>query len=139
MTDAYIVYLIKSTVSNRTYVGSTNNFKRRLRQHNDELKGGAVYTHNRGPWIPIVTVHGFHNKIQSLQLEWALKHVPPVTVHGLNARLNKLIILLNKDKWTSKSPEASSVPLNVQWHTSSRPSNGIKVPEYVTFTDLLAL
>ena len=35
----YYVYLLKSTVSNRTYVGYTVNIKRRLRQHNGEIKG----------------------------------------------------------------------------------------------------
>ena len=38
----YLVYIIKS--DNKSYVGMTNNFDRRIRQHNKEIKGGARYT-----------------------------------------------------------------------------------------------
>jgi len=48
----YIVYLLVNTENNRTYVGSTNNFIRRIRQHNGELVGGAKYTKaNKGEGI----------------------------------------------------------------------------------------
>jgi structure-specific endonuclease subunit SLX1 len=40
----YYVYLLKHEKLNRTYVGITNNLKRRLRQHNGEIKGGARST-----------------------------------------------------------------------------------------------
>ena len=49
----YNVYLLKNTNNNRTYLGITNNLERRLRQHNNEIKGGAKYTHNfkgNGMW-----------------------------------------------------------------------------------------
>lgn len=38
-----LYYLINSH-NKRTYLGVTNNLKRRLRQHNKEIKGGAKYT-----------------------------------------------------------------------------------------------
>ena len=37
----YIVYLLYNTCNNKTYLGITNNSRRRLRQHNGEIKGGA--------------------------------------------------------------------------------------------------
>ena len=40
----YNVYLLIHTKHNKTYLGITNNLKRRLRQHNCEIKGGAKYT-----------------------------------------------------------------------------------------------
>jgi putative endonuclease len=40
----YNLYLLKHSVHNKTYLGITNNLKRRLRQHNCEIKGGAKYT-----------------------------------------------------------------------------------------------
>ena len=38
----YLVYILKS--DNLSYVGMTNDFFRRFRQHNQEIKGGAKYT-----------------------------------------------------------------------------------------------
>ena len=49
----YIVYLLKNSCNNCTYVGITNNPERRLRMHNGEILGGARYTHNKkgsGEW-----------------------------------------------------------------------------------------
>ena len=40
----YLVYLLVNTKNNCTYIGSTNNSVRRLRQHNGDLVGGAKYT-----------------------------------------------------------------------------------------------
>ena len=63
--------------NNYTYLGITNNFKRRLRQHNGEIKGGAKYTHSfkgNGIWecylhivnLNIVRLH--HPTVK--QLSW---------------------------------------------------------------------
>jgi predicted GIY-YIG superfamily endonuclease len=43
-------YVIQSEKNGRSYVGCTVNTKRRLRQHNGELVGGAKSTRGRGPW-----------------------------------------------------------------------------------------
>ena len=40
----YCVYLLVHNIHNRTYLGITNNKKRRIRQHNCIIKGGAKYT-----------------------------------------------------------------------------------------------
>lgn len=45
----YIVYLLHNPANPCTYVGSTNNPARRIRQHNGELVGGARYTHRHMP------------------------------------------------------------------------------------------
>lgn len=50
----YCIYLLKHSIHNKTYLGITNNLKRRIRQHNCEIKGGAKYTSNNlldGKWI----------------------------------------------------------------------------------------
>jgi predicted GIY-YIG superfamily endonuclease len=39
----FFVYLLLSS-DNSTYVGATVDLERRLRQHNSEIKGGAVAT-----------------------------------------------------------------------------------------------
>jgi hypothetical protein len=67
----YLIYLLKNTINNCTYVGITNNLKRRIRQHNGELVGGAKYTKNKkqdGEWIVYGTINGL-GKRQALSLE----------------------------------------------------------------------
>ena len=64
MDKSYIVYLLKNTSNNRTYLGITNNSKRRLRQHNGELKGGARYTKSFkgcGEWQYHLKINNFAN------------------------------------------------------------------------------
>ena len=41
----YLVDLIKC--DNLSYIGMTNDFMNRIRQHNQEIKGGAKYTKER--------------------------------------------------------------------------------------------
>ena len=56
------VYLLVST-NGSTYVGSTINLERRLRQHNKEIKGGAQATQikvNQGEiWKRAMHISGF--------------------------------------------------------------------------------
>jgi len=58
----FIVYLLKNTHTQYTYLGITNNSARRIRQHNGEIKGGAKYTRafkKDGTWV-------YHMKISNL-------------------------------------------------------------------------
>ena len=129
--DNYEVYIIQN--KHYTYVGSSNNPKRRLRQHNGEIKGGAKYTLSKGQgWSHILLISGFQNKIQALQFEWALKHVPPRNAGGLKNRIKKLFLLLNKEKWTSKSPEAKSIPLTINWKISELEDINYSTPSYIS-------
>lgn len=76
--EEYVCYCLKSAPTPkgayRTYVGITNNFTRRIRQHNGEITGGARYTHAYRPWAPLFRVHGFKTKRDVLRFEWAMKH-----------------------------------------------------------------
>lgn len=110
----WIFYIISN--NNYTYAGVSPNPERRLRQHNGEISGGAKYTTSKGKgWKHVCLVEGFRNKIEALQFEWAVKHVPPRNAGGLTNRIKKLYILLQKEKWTSKSPNANEVPLTITW------------------------
>ena len=110
----WIFYLIRN--GNSTYAGVSPTPELRLRKHNGEIKGGAKYTLSKGPgWSHICLISGFQDKIQALQFEWAVKHIPPRNVGGLEARLMKLNLLLQKERWTMKAPLAATVPLTIEW------------------------
>ena len=86
MEAPWIVYII----ANRqfTYVGVSPDPTRRLRQHNGELSGGAKYTTRKGPgWKHVCLIEGFRTKIEALQFEWAVKHVPPRDAGGIKNRI----------------------------------------------------
>ena len=130
--NCYIIYN-----DNYSYVGITNNLNRRIRQHNQIIKGGAKYTslintRMTTNWNYACYVSGFKNKIDALRFEWALKHVKPKNKTGIKNRLDKLIILLNKAKWTSKSPESNNYKLIVYWCDFLLIPEDILVPSYIT-------
>lgn len=132
----WVFYLIYN--KGCTYAGVSPDPVRRLRQHNGEIKGGAKYTTSKGPgWTHMCLVHGFQNKIQALQFEWASKHVPPRNAGGLENRVKKLYVLLNKSQWTSKSVPAATVPLCVEWKMrAAQEVPPVSVPSYITFLAL---
>ena len=109
-------YIVYHTGCGATYAGVSPDPVRRLRMHNGEICGGAKYTLSKGPgWVHVCLVSGFPTKQNSMQFEWAIKHVPPRNAGGLESRLRKLGILFRKEQWTSKSPLAESVPLEIEW------------------------
>ena len=111
---SWVFYIIQNRQF--TYAGVSPDPVRRLRAHNGEISGGAKYTASKGPgWRHIVLVRGFQNKIQALQFEWAVKHEPPRNVGGIKSRIKKLYSVMNKERWTSNSPLASDVPLEVEF------------------------
>lgn len=70
----YFVYLLKSTVSNRTYVGYTvGNVYRRLRKHNGEITGGAKRTKKGRPWKVVMFV-SFEHERTAMQYEFCIQH-----------------------------------------------------------------
>ena len=97
---SYVVYILKS--DKYSYVGMTNNFFKRIRQHNQEIKGGAKYTSRRTEWYPICIIDGFETMKEAMQCEWILKRSKKL--RGPLGRIIHLSNILTKDKWTSKSP-----------------------------------
>jgi predicted GIY-YIG superfamily endonuclease len=131
-TEPWSFYIIQN--KGCTYAGVSPDPVKRLRKHNGEISGGAKYTLSKGPgWRHICLVHGFQTKIQALQFEWAVKHVPPRDAGGLENRLKKLFILFNKTHWTSKSPLAATVPLVLEWKiTIPVETKAYTLPPYIT-------
>ena len=92
-----------------TYNGSTNNPKRRLRQHNEEIVGGARYTHGRGGgWEIYALLSGFPDHKNALSCEWRIKHTEgkpgkrPPQHCGVDGRVLALNDILKLETWTKQ-------------------------------------
>ena len=104
---SYVVYILKS--DKYSYVGMTNDFFKRIRQHNQEIKGGAKYTSRRTEWYPICIIDGFETMKEAMQCEWKLKRKK-----GYLARIIWAHTLLTRhERWTSKSPLIKDQSLHV--------------------------
>lgn len=75
------VYLLVNE-RGRTYIGSTTNVQRRLRQHNGEIVGGARSTRGKGPWMISTYITGFPNRSSACRWERILK----CRARGITAR-----------------------------------------------------
>lgn len=109
--NSYLVYCIESSrAPGRTYVGCTNNFRRRLRQHNGELVGGARSTRSKllRPWRPVFHVTGL-NKREALQLEWALKHKRARNVSGVIGRKRTLARVMRLERWCTRATPTKEI------------------------------
>ena len=67
-------YILLAKNHNKFYIGYTTNLKRRLRQHNGELVGGAKKTKRWGPWVIFCHFTGFVDKSTALRFEFRLQH-----------------------------------------------------------------
>ena len=131
MDNPWFFYIIKNR--NCTYAGVSPTPVKRLRQHNGEIKGGAKYTISKGSgWKHICLVKGFTDKIQAMQFEWAVKHVAPRDAGGIESRIRKLYVVFNKEHWTSKSPMAREVPLEIHWYDKPESMPTETLPDYVS-------
>ena len=84
----YFCYLLQTQDRKKAYVGFTVTPRRRLRQHNAEIKGGAYKT-RKYHWNHVCIISGFPNKIVALQFEWQWQH--PNVSRLLKDRNNKII------------------------------------------------
>ena len=105
----WFVYLLVST-NNSTYIGATINLEHRLRQHNGEIKGGAVATSIKVKagevWKRVCHVSGFPSWPAALQFEWRWKQLSrklSQKMFPLERRIQALIQLLKLEKPTTKS------------------------------------
>jgi structure-specific endonuclease subunit SLX1 len=106
--EAFVYLLVSS--DNATYVGSTVNLDRRLRQHNKELAGGAHATTCKvikgETWLRACHISGFPDWSSALQFEWRWKQLSrkqPVKIFPLKRRALALKELLSLEKSTTKA------------------------------------
>jgi predicted GIY-YIG superfamily endonuclease len=77
MEKLWFNYFIVNSIKqfNKTYIGSTNNIDRRIRQHNGEIKGGARYTRGN-TWLFYSIIYSFNlTKNLVLSREWYFKYI----------------------------------------------------------------
>lgn len=113
---SFFVYLLVST-NHATYVGATVDLERRLRQHNQEIKGGAHATGmkvKKGEvWSRAAHVTGFPDWPAALQFEWRWKQLSrklPTKMFPLERRMKALEQLLALERPTSKAIAYSEWP-----------------------------
>ena len=157
--NIYSVYMLKLMHPSRnlTYIGSTQNFGKRISQHNGKIPGGANSTYNLSEsnkylWVPICVVSGLMTKSESLGFEKRLKMKKPylekktmaqnITKKSdgtlLHNRIRRLLILLCSKKWTKRCRDACNIPVTLRWFLpSEKPSSayGKYLPSYVTEID----
>lgn len=110
--EPWYCYILRNThprYSNMTYNGSTNDPVRRLRQHNEEIKGGAKATHGKAQsWEIYVLMTGFPDHINALSCEWRIKHPTgkpgsrEPQYRGVEGRVKGLNQVLSLDRWTNQ-------------------------------------
>ena len=105
----YILRNKQSRFGHLTYNGSTNNPYRRLRQHNEEIVGGARYTKGRGgEWEVYALLTGFPDHRNALSCEWRIKHTNgkpgkrPNEHLGMLGRIKGLNEVLKLEQWTKQ-------------------------------------
>ena len=104
----YYVYLLKSTVSNRTYIGYTINPKLRLRKHNGEITGGSKKTKKGRPWEIVLYISGFEYERTALQYEFCMQHTKKYKrTSGIANKIKIMKSLLHKQERICKT-----APLN---------------------------
>lgn len=116
MGHPWCCYCLRSETGT-TYVGSTVDLDRRLRQHNGEIAGGAKATARGQGWRRICYVLGFPDERAALQFEWKWKRLTRkkrLSSPSEN-RLAALVDLLNMEKATASAEEFASYdgPLQV--------------------------
>ena len=116
----WVCYCLCNKSRTHSYIGKTNDYKRRHRQHNGEISGGARYTRAHRPWSPLFIVYGLTTNKHVLQLEWAIKHRRVRSYKGPTGRIRTLEKLLSMDKWTKKAPPVKDLQLTIQVFISKR-------------------
>ncbi len=102
----YICYMIHHHFQN-TYVGITNDFTHRLKQHNQIIKGGAKATKQFKDWTLGYYISGFETKNTVLSFEWHMHHPngkrkkdsSSKNYYGVLGRIRALCEVVSNDKF----------------------------------------
>lgn len=116
----HVCYILQSCISNKTYIGYTVNFSRRIRQHNGEIQGGAKKTRKWRPWTPVCVISGFYDSSSALRFEYRLQHPHRrrrAKENAVTFTLETLAhIISNGDGSIEKDNKIPWPILTIQWH-----------------------
>lgn len=121
----YFCYVLQSCANTRSsYVGITNNRRRRIRQHNSEIVGGAKRTKRDQPWRMVAAIGGFnHNEAQ--RFEWSMHHPRKRKITGNCSgpigRIDCAKKLLQQNPWKKRLVIVDSTPTFDSVTSSSEP------------------
>ena len=86
----YVCYVLRSVhAPARTYCGTTPDLRRRLRQHNGIISGGARATESSRPWKLCALVHGFPDASAAHRYEYFTKVKHNKTVYAASHKAGK--------------------------------------------------
>ncbi|XP_006361297.1 structure-specific endonuclease subunit SLX1 [Solanum tuberosum] len=121
-----------------TYIGFTVNPRRRIRQHNGEVRMGALRTKRKRPWEMILCIYGFPTNVSALQFEWAWQH--PVesravrqaaasfkTLGGVANKIKLAYAMLTLPEWQSLNLTVNFFSTKYKMHSAGCPS----LPEHM--------
>ena len=114
ISKPWYCYILHCCNNTRTYVGVTVSLKKRIRQHNGEIKGGARATTRSRPW-KYWCVWGPFDKRTALQLEWRLHRQTPYKKSCLQRRMCQIFSALDMVQWTSKAKLISTLNFWILW------------------------
>jgi len=103
MVGNFACYCLFSTKDpHRVYTGYTNNFARRLKEHNTSSKG-AKHTHEGRPYVPLIIVSGFKTRKEALRFEKNMKKRRcSKRTYGVLGRMSTLLVNLRRKDWKGK-------------------------------------
>ena len=131
----HMCYILRSSISNRVYIGYTVNFAQRLRKHNGEIAGGAKKTRTGRPWYPVCEIHGFFEASSALRFEYRLQHPKRKRRKGEDSTAHIVSILASLiasgDGSIAKDNKMPWPELTLKWHV---PSYKIDHPRVINLT-----
>ncbi|KAF5744454.1 putative nuclease [Tripterygium wilfordii] len=134
----YLLTSLCPRFKGHTYIGFTVNPRRRIRQHNGEIRSGAWRTKKRRPWEMVLCLYGFPTNVSALQFEWAWQHPTEslavrqaaATFKSFSGVANKIKLaytMLNLPAWQSLNIRANYFSTKYTSHSAGCPS----LPEHM--------
>ncbi|KAJ6761845.1 STRUCTURE-SPECIFIC ENDONUCLEASE SUBUNIT SLX1 [Salix koriyanagi] len=129
----YLLTSLCPRFKGHTYIGFTVNPRRRIRQHNGELRSGACRTKKRRPWEMVICVYGFPTNVAALQFEWAWQHpTESVAVRqaaaafksfsGVANKIKLAYTMLNLPSWQSLNIKVNYFSTKYKVHSAGCPT-----------------